>query len=46
MLGCPEGLAQVVKGWGGYVRFKFKSQWRQNLPIKKIKKQKNGNVGL
>ena len=46
MLGCPEGLAQVVKGWGGYVRFKFKSQWRQNLPIKKIKKQKKGNVGL
>ena len=33
---CPWDMAQVVKGWGGFVGgSRFKSQWEKNLPIKK-----------
>ena len=37
-----RGLAQVVKGWGGFVGGStFNSQCRKRVPIKRIKKIKN-----
>ena len=39
---CPQDLAQVVKGWGGFVGgFKFKSQWGQKIYLSKKKKSKS-----
>ena len=42
---CPWGLAQVVKGWRGFVGgYRFKSQWGPKIYLsKKNKKQKKGN---
>ena len=37
----PWGLAQIAKGWGGFVGgFRFMSQWRQKFGYKEKKKKK------